>query len=62
MALVTFLALWPLVHFVPTAVARWIGLPPILLEVASLGLIVLLMTYVVMPAVTRVLSPLVYPR
>jgi antibiotic biosynthesis monooxygenase (ABM) superfamily enzyme len=60
MALVTFMVIWPLVHFVPRLIADGLGGPSLVSEVTSVGTIVLLMTYVVMPTVTRVLRPLLY--
>ena len=62
MALVTFVALLPLVHFVPRGIGTVLDGPPILVEVASVAIIVLLMTYVVMPFATRLFSFLLYPE
>lgn len=53
MALATFCVIWPLVHFVPRAIQGAFAGPPLALEALSVGTIVLLMTYAVMPTVTR---------
>jgi hypothetical protein len=57
MALVTFAVIWPMVHFIPRLVAGGVPGPPLALEALSVAVIVLLMTYVVMPLATRVLRP-----
>ena len=63
MALVTFVVIWPLVHFVPVPLAWVLGAsPPIVMEATSVGVIVLLMTYAVMPGVTRLLAPWLFGR
>lgn len=56
MALVTLAVIWPMVHFIPPAVNRFLE-PPLVAEVSGVAIIVLLMTYVVMPSVTRLLEP-----
>lgn len=56
MALVTFAVIWPLVHFVPRGIDAALHGPPLVMEVTSVGAIVLLMTYAVMPTVTRLLA------
>lgn len=56
MALVTFGALWPLVHGAGWLRADLPG-PPLLLSTLSLGVVVALMAYLVMPALTRLLAP-----
>ncbi|MCH9682589.1 MAG: antibiotic biosynthesis monooxygenase [Deltaproteobacteria bacterium] len=56
MAAVTFAAIWPLVHFVPRAVTSSLPAPPLALEALSTGVIVVLMTYLVMPKVTGLLG------
>jgi antibiotic biosynthesis monooxygenase (ABM) superfamily enzyme len=61
MALVTFFALWPLVHFIPQWTNRLSDVS-LIGEVTSLATIVLLMTYLVMPAVTRLLSPWLFAK
>ncbi len=61
MAIVTFLALWPLVHFIPPATARFTT-SPFVTEIVSLAAIVALMTYVVMPAATRALARWLFPK
>ncbi|MDC3379139.1 antibiotic biosynthesis monooxygenase [Planctomycetota bacterium] len=61
MAIVTFAVIWPLVHFVPAQVGALLGEPPLLVEAASVGLIVLLMTYVLMPTITPRI-PWLYPK
>jgi antibiotic biosynthesis monooxygenase (ABM) superfamily enzyme len=57
MSVVTFVAIWPLVHWIP----RWVsaGIPdrPLLVEGIATAVIVLLMTYAVMPAATRLAAP-----
>ncbi|MBT8492483.1 MAG: antibiotic biosynthesis monooxygenase, partial [Deltaproteobacteria bacterium] len=60
MALVTFAVIWPLVHFVPRLVSDRLGGASLVSEVTSVGIIVLLMTYVVMPTATWALRPLLY--
>lgn len=62
MAVVTFLVIWPLVHFLPPAVGQALGDRGLLVEVISVATIVLLMTYVLMPLVNRLLRPLLVPR
>lgn len=62
MALVTFAVIWPMVHFIPRAVAEHSGLPRLAAEVVSVATIVLLMTYAVMPTVTRLLRPFLFDR
>lgn len=61
MALVTFLVIWPLVHFVPRLFDDALG-PGLAAEVASVGAIVLLMTYAVMPLVTSVFARWLFPQ
>lgn len=56
MALVTFSVIWPLVHFIPRFVRSHVTAPALLTEVVSVATIVVLMTWVVMPAVTRLLE------
>ncbi len=62
MALVTFLVIWPLVHFIPPIVAKALGARPLAIEATSVAVIVLLMTYFLMPAATRLLRPILFPR
>ena len=57
MALATFVVIWPLVHFVPRGVAKSVPLQAIWQEGLSVLLIVLIMTYAVMPLTTRVPRP-----
>jgi antibiotic biosynthesis monooxygenase (ABM) superfamily enzyme len=59
MALVTFFVIWPLVHFIPEATSAYVQ-TPWLAEFLSVGVIVALVTYVVMPQVTRLLSKWLY--
>lgn len=61
MAAVTFAVIWPLVHFIPPAVAGAVGSPGLLAEGLATGSIVLAMTYVVMPLVSWALRPLLVP-
>lgn len=56
MALVTFLVIWPLVHFIPSNLARVLGARPLVVELCAVAAIVLLMTYLLMPLVTKVLA------
>ncbi len=56
MALVTFSVIWPMVHFIPRTIASALPVPRLVAEACSVGTIVLLMTYVVMPTMTRLLS------
>lgn len=60
MALVTFAVIWPMVHVIPPAIAALVPAPRLALEALAVGTIVLLMTWVVMPAVTRLLRPWLY--
>ena len=53
MALLTLLALLPLVHFIPRLVARHVSWPPLVLTLVTTAGIVVLMTWAVMPLVTR---------
>lgn len=55
MALVTLLVIWPLVHFIAPLVGSFIHIDWIA-EFVTIGAIVGLMTYIVMPAVVRVLG------
>ena len=61
MALVTFVAILPLVHYVPRLIGNVVDGPPMLVEVASVAIMVLLMTYVVMPFTIRLFSFFLYP-
>ena len=56
MALTTFLALLPLVYFVPDVVGQFLPDIKWLNVTAAVGIIVLIMSYVVMPAARLVLS------
>ena len=62
MALVTFVVIWPMVHFIPAAVGRAVPNPQLAQEGISVLAIVLLMTYAVMPLTTRALAPWLAPR
>jgi hypothetical protein len=62
MAIVTFLVIWPLVHFLPPLVGRAIGPGTLGAEVVGVAAIVGLMSYVVMPLVSWLLRPLLVPR
>lgn len=58
-AIVTFMVIWPLVHFVPPFMntfisAKW------LVEPLSIAIIVVLMTYIAMPFLTRLLAKWLY--
>lgn len=55
MALVTFLVIWPLVHFIAPLVGDFIQIQW-LAEFLTIGVIVGLMTYLVMPVVVRLLG------
>lgn len=55
MAFVTLLVIWPLVHFIAPLVGSFIHIDWIA-ELVTIGAIVGLMTYIVMPAVVRVLG------
>jgi len=54
-AVVVFAIIFPLVHFIPPLVARFAGGPRVVQEAVSVAVIVMLMTYVFMPAATRLL-------
>jgi antibiotic biosynthesis monooxygenase (ABM) superfamily enzyme len=62
MALTTFAIILPLVHFIPSALGKVLGPRPLLVEASAVALIVLLMTYALMPAVTRLLQPWLFGR
>jgi antibiotic biosynthesis monooxygenase (ABM) superfamily enzyme len=63
MAVVTFFALWPLNVAANMLLAPWLGEWPLLLRAfISLALLVPLMTYAVMPWMTRLFSGWLYPR
>ena len=55
MTLVTFLVIWPLVHFVAPTVSRLIS-NPLIAEMLTVGTICALVTYLFMPIVTRLLG------
>lgn len=62
MALVTIVAIYALVNFVGMAFAPFVGgLSPWLVGFVETAVIVLLMTYLVMPAVTRMLARWLFP-
>lgn len=61
MAILTFLVLWPLVHFIPSIIMKYFVISPLLLEVLSIAIIVFLMTYVIMPVVTKLLREWLAP-
>lgn len=52
MALVTFLVLWPMVHFIPGLSVQLIA-NPFVAEGVTVLTIVLLMTYLILPVVSR---------
>jgi uncharacterized protein len=59
MAFVTWLGIWPLVSLALWLLAPYLVTLPFLLRTGTLsGLIVLIMTYVVMPQLTRLAEPL----
>jgi uncharacterized protein len=61
MALLTWLAIWPLVSVSPWVVGPWVAALPYWLRTAvTSATIVAAMTYVVMPWVTRRLLPVVW--
>lgn len=53
--LVTFLVIWPLVHFI-SPVATHLVPKPLIAEIITVGIICALVTYVFMPIVTRLLG------
>jgi antibiotic biosynthesis monooxygenase (ABM) superfamily enzyme len=53
--LVTFLAIWPLVHFI-SPIASHLVQRPLVSEVLTVGVICALVTYVLMPIATRLLG------
>lgn len=61
MALVTWVGIWPTASLVLWLVAPWLrddlGMPFLLVTLVNTALITLLMTYVVMPRLTRVARP-----
>ncbi|MGR6873783.1 hypothetical protein ACU6U9_16045 [Pseudomonas sp. HK3] len=56
MALITFLAIWSLVHFLGPIIAHTLPAPFWIQEMITIGLIVILMTFVIMPIVIKVFS------
>ena len=56
MAFVTFLVLWPMVHFIPGLSVQLIA-NPFVAEGVTVFTIVLLMTYLILPAVSRAIRP-----
>jgi hypothetical protein len=57
MVVVTWLALTPLAFFVPPFLTRFIGdLPPLLITALITAVMVLLMTYIVMPFMTKIFA------
>ena len=62
MALVTLAVIWPMVHFIPRALNSVVPMPSLAAELTSVATIVLLMTYLVMPTVTRLLEPWLFRR
>lgn len=60
MAAATFAAIWPLVHFLPPALTPRLPGPRWLAEGTVVLFIVLLMTFAVMPAMTRLLDSWLY--
>lgn len=52
MAMAIFLVLWPLVHFLPNLTAKLIS-NPVAAEGVTVFAIVLVMTYLILPVVTR---------
>ena len=61
-ALLSFVGLLGPVYFVPPTLAAWLPLPPPALFPLSLALIVVLMTYVILPALQRLFGPWLQPR
>jgi uncharacterized protein len=63
MAVVTLLAIFPLIHIVNFAIAPLFqSLPSLLSSLILTAIIVLLMTYVVMPRMTRLFTRWLYPQ
>jgi len=62
MALVTFAVIWPLVHFVPKTMMPVLPGPNWLKEGLTVLTIVLLTTFLLMPAFTRLLEPWLFRR
>jgi len=56
MALITFLALVPLVYFIPDLVARFLPASKLLNVIVAVGIIVPIISYLVMPASIKLLS------
>ena len=58
MAAVTFTGVYPLTSLLPPLLNRLFApLPPLLINVATTGLVVLLLTWVIMPQLTRLFRP-----
>ncbi|BAU65452.1 hypothetical protein STA3757_28380 [Stanieria sp. NIES-3757] len=63
MAVVTLVAIFPLIQIVNMAIAPWFkSFPPLLSSLILTALIVLLMTYVVMPRMTLLFTRWLYPQ
>jgi len=56
MALITFLALVPLVYFIPDLVARFLPASKLLNVIVTVGIIVPIISYLVMPFSIKLLS------
>ena len=53
MTIVTFLAIWPLVHFLPPLINRFLHLGALGNEFVATGLLVLIMSYLALPLMCR---------
>lgn len=63
MALVTFVGVYPLTSTLPKLCAQLLrSWSPLLVNVVGTGLIVVLLTWVIMPLLTRLFAPWLFPR
>lgn len=63
MAVLTWLAIFPLINIINLLFASVLNqLPPLLRSLVLTVILVLLMTYVVMPRITRLFAPWLYPK
>jgi antibiotic biosynthesis monooxygenase (ABM) superfamily enzyme len=54
MTLVSFLAIWPLVHFIPPLLAPFLYFPALINETITTAVITLCMSYIALPAMTKI--------
>ena len=63
MVAITWLVIFPLINIIPPFLSRLLApLPPLLRSAIGAGFMVLLMTYIVMPRMTKLFARWLYPR